>query len=106
MEREKKVSHLMTQVKKTPFKVKKTPFKDKKIPMKWFWRCESGTSIIWWNLDDYLEWVYALDYIFEAEDFDYAKSFKVANLKHTKYASWKLKDAKEERRQEVDQILS
>jgi len=39
------------------------------------------------NPDEYIEWVQALDRIFEAKGYDVAKSFKIATLKLTRYAS-------------------
>jgi len=39
------------------------------------------------NADEYLEWVQALDQIFETKAYDDERSFKVASLKLIKYAS-------------------
>jgi len=39
------------------------------------------------NPDEYLEWVQAMDQIFEAKGYNDERSFKVASLKLTRYAS-------------------
>jgi len=40
-----------------------------------------------WNQNEYLEWVQALDWIFEAKGYGDEKSFKIGSLKLIRYAS-------------------
>jgi len=49
------------------------------------------------NPDEYLEWVQALDRIFEAKGYDDAKSFKIASLRLTRYASLWFENLKKQR---------
>ena len=52
------------------------------------------------NPDEYLEWVQALDRIFEAKGYNDERSFKVASLKLTRYASLWFENIKKQRARE------
>ena len=52
------------------------------------------------NPDEYLEWVQAMDRIFEAKGYDDEKSFKIASLKLTRYASLWFENIKKQRARE------
>jgi len=49
------------------------------------------------NPDEYLEWVQVLDRIFKAKGYDDERSFKVASLKLTRYASLWFENIKKQR---------
>ena len=52
------------------------------------------------NPDEFLEWVQAMDRIFEAKCYNDEKSFKVASLKLTRYASLWFENIKKQRARE------
>ena len=58
------------------------------------------------NLDEYLEWAQALDRIFEAKGYDDARSFKIAGLKLTRYASLLFENLKNQRARDDNQRVN
>ena len=52
------------------------------------------------NSDEFLEWVQAMDRIFETKGYDDEKIFKIASLKLTRYASLWFENVKKQRARE------